>query len=567
MIKRFISLLLIVMMLASMAVVVSSYDVDDFTDVSSYMTNYENALRYTVEEKEVLTGTSATTFEPATNLKRCDTVLALARVFTVDLSEYDDYSNPFTDVPNNAYYANAVKWAYHDGIVSGTSATQFSPNDLIQKQAVCLLLYRCCTAYDISLPDNGSTAQFADDSSIQSAYKTAVYRLYRAGIIEGDQNGYFNPRTSMKRIYFAQFLFKYYNPTVPAKPQPTVSSKTGSSITVTWPAVSGANGYRVKINNGNWINTSARSYTFSNLSSNTTYIIRVSSKKNYMRTSLYSPYASISVKTDHKYYATVNNYFDGGLLVMLNQGISPTSTQINGYMDEVAARYLELFDLEISRNNAEYFCSIIDSCKGVDHPERLREYCNHEGNQHSVLFKYSDDPADDNYAVLSENFNTVTSPAGSNVLTKVYWTAHKVKRFYDSSEECIRARSYLYNVYMIDYIKVTDETTQAEINSWINTFFTTSVYGRIMHELNHQYGAPDHYHEQTDNNIRSCKRAISNGGDGFCSDSNCNSINGTQYRPATCIMNTSYGDISPSDIICSDCKSEIITHLNSHHKQ
>ena len=145
MIKRLISILLIVMILASMAVVVSSYDVDDFTDVSSYMTNYENALRYTVEEKEVLTGTSATTFEPATNLKRCDTVLALAKVFTVDLSEYDDYSNPFTDVPNNAYYANAVKWAYHDGIVSGTSATQFSPNDLIQKQAVCLLLYRCCT--------------------------------------------------------------------------------------------------------------------------------------------------------------------------------------------------------------------------------------------------------------------------------------------------------------------------------------------------------------------------------------------------------------------------------------
>ena len=48
-IKRFISLLIIVMMLSSMAVVVSSYDVDDFPDVSSYMTNYENALRYTVE--------------------------------------------------------------------------------------------------------------------------------------------------------------------------------------------------------------------------------------------------------------------------------------------------------------------------------------------------------------------------------------------------------------------------------------------------------------------------------------------------------------------------------------
>lgn len=34
---------------------------------------------------------------------------------------------PFTDVPANASYYNAVAWAYSNGIISGTTATNFSP--------------------------------------------------------------------------------------------------------------------------------------------------------------------------------------------------------------------------------------------------------------------------------------------------------------------------------------------------------------------------------------------------------------------------------------------------------
>lgn len=35
---------------------------------------------------------------------------------------------PFTDVKEGAYYYNAVKWAYENGVVTGTDATHFSPN-------------------------------------------------------------------------------------------------------------------------------------------------------------------------------------------------------------------------------------------------------------------------------------------------------------------------------------------------------------------------------------------------------------------------------------------------------
>lgn len=76
-----------------------------------------------------------------------------------------------------------------------------------------------------------------------------------------------------------------------------------------------------------------------------------------------------------------------------------------------------------------------------------------------------------------------------------------------------------------------------------------------MHELNHQYGAPDHYHELIDVGTvnERCR-----GGE-LCSDC------GSNPRPDTCIMYQSLRDINVATIICSECKTDIYTHLEEHH--
>ena len=48
----------------------------------------------------------------------------------------------FTDVPANAYYADAVKWAVEKGITSGTSADTFSPNAACTRAQIVTFLYR-----------------------------------------------------------------------------------------------------------------------------------------------------------------------------------------------------------------------------------------------------------------------------------------------------------------------------------------------------------------------------------------------------------------------------------------
>lgn len=51
-------------------------------------------------------------------------------------------NNPFSDVPNNTYYAQAVCWAVQEGITKGTTETTFSPNNSCTRAQIVTFLYR-----------------------------------------------------------------------------------------------------------------------------------------------------------------------------------------------------------------------------------------------------------------------------------------------------------------------------------------------------------------------------------------------------------------------------------------
>ena len=53
-----------------------------------------------------------------------------------------DTSDLFADVSENADYAEAVAWAVEEGITSGTSATQFSPDTVCNRGQIATFLYR-----------------------------------------------------------------------------------------------------------------------------------------------------------------------------------------------------------------------------------------------------------------------------------------------------------------------------------------------------------------------------------------------------------------------------------------
>ena len=531
--------------------------VSDFTDVSAYIPGYESQLNYIVEEVSVMNGTSSTTFSPTNSISRADALVTFCRVFQIDVLPYQSYSIPFTDVPSNAYYSNYVKWAYHEGIVSGTSATTFSPLDPMKRQQICLVFLRVCNNQGVTLPDNGDTTfVFADDSSIGSAYKAAVYRLYRAGIILGAPGAYFHPSDSMIRIHFCLFLFRYYNPERPVAPYEIVKQAGGNSVTCRWRCELGAES-EILINNGNWVSPTISidfpddGYrycfkTFSNLNGNTTYVIKIRTIKHLTNTEIYSSLKTVNITTKHKYQFEINNWFDSGYSVGNSESSTTSKNKINNYLQAVSNRYLQLFDLEVTYNT-QSFQSSLDSCKGTVTSSNLLSDCIHSTLRHDFALNKSGE----NYSTIYSNFTSFVQ--GSNVKTQAYWTQHRTYRNSDmSSGSTNRSFSSGNYVFLLNRFSSNNRDLYSK--------------GVLMHELNHQIGAKDHYHEEMVSGVvTSCKRSVANGGNGICSNLQCNTKNGTQYRPDSCIMNNSYQDISNSNILCDACKNDILAHLNSHH--
>ena len=535
----------------------AAVQVSDFTDVSAFIPVYESELNYIVEEVNVMNGTSSSTFSPGNSILRADALVTMCRVFQIDVLPYQSYSIPFTDVPANAYYTNYVKWAYHEGIISGTSATTFSPQDPMERQQICLVFLRVCNNQGITLPDNGDTTfLFTDDNLIESIYKEAVYRLYRAGIITGASGAYFHPSDPMMRIHYCLFLFRYYDPELPNSPYDFLKTSGPNLVACRWLCELGTES-EIRINNGDWISPSINQdfpnegyrfckRTFSNLNGGTTYTVKVRTIKHLTNTDIYSPIQTVYITAKHKYQLELKNWFDSGYSVGHSESSTTSKNKINSYSQAVSNRYLQLFDLDVTYSTSP-FQSSLDTCKGTVTGSNLLSNCTHSTQRHD----FSLNKSGENYSTIYSNFTSFVQ--GSNVKTQAYWTQHRTYWDSDMSDGGIN-RSFStsnYHIFLLNHF-----SSDRDLNS----------KGVLMHELNHQIGAKDHYHEEMEaGDIKTCKRAVANNGNGICSCQDCNDENGTQFRPGSCIMNNSYQSINNSNILCDACKSDILAHLNSHH--
>ncbi|MCH5352478.1 MAG: S-layer homology domain-containing protein [Acutalibacter sp.] len=100
---------------------------------------YADAVEWAVGQ-DVVAGTTSTTFSPNQNCTRAQIVTFLWRA--AGRPEPETAINPFTDVSASDYYYKAVLWAYENGIVAGTGATTFSPNHRCTRAQTVAFLYR-----------------------------------------------------------------------------------------------------------------------------------------------------------------------------------------------------------------------------------------------------------------------------------------------------------------------------------------------------------------------------------------------------------------------------------------
>ena len=174
-----------------------------FTDVPE--TRWSYPYIKTLYDAGAISGTSATTFSPAANVTRAQFVTILGRLSGADVSKYP--ATPFCDVPESAWYAPFVNWALANGIVSGTSATTFSPDASITRQDMAVMIYRYTQRYQLRLQMQ-QVAPFTDESSVAAYAQIAVQTLHRAGIISGMPDGSFQPYSTATREQACTMLCK-----------------------------------------------------------------------------------------------------------------------------------------------------------------------------------------------------------------------------------------------------------------------------------------------------------------------------------------------------------------------
>ena len=165
-----------------------------FTDVPADRWSYPYIKQ--LYDAGVVSGTSATTFEPTANVTRAQFVTMIAGLAGADVSGYA--SGPFDDVQAGSWYAPYVNWAAASGIVSGTSATTFAPAAEISRQDMAVMLYNYAQQAGVQL-DQTTVTPFTDEGSIAAYALPAVQALHNAGVISGMPDGSFQPQATTTR--------------------------------------------------------------------------------------------------------------------------------------------------------------------------------------------------------------------------------------------------------------------------------------------------------------------------------------------------------------------------------
>lgn len=127
---------------------------------------------------------------------------AAVTVKAVFAAQETDPDFPFADVAKGSWYYEGVRYAYENGLMSGTGEGTFSPNLPTSRSMLVTILYRLAGS-----PAAGS-ASFTDVAKGQW-YADGVAWASANGVVSGYPDGSFRPNDTITREQMAAILYQY----------------------------------------------------------------------------------------------------------------------------------------------------------------------------------------------------------------------------------------------------------------------------------------------------------------------------------------------------------------------
>ena len=208
---RILSILLTLCVVSAATSVTISADSEAaaFSDVSRGDWYYD-AVIYCYEF-ELMNGTGGLQFSPSNTLTRAMAVTILYRF--LGSPSASGLGNPFTDVPNNEWYSDAVKWMSMMGYVNGYGDSLFGLEDDVTKEQAATMLYRVADEYALEQAYTMGTiggVPYTDLDKLSDWAYGAVVTLNDCGIFSYIPGVKFNPQASATRAEMASILYGFY---------------------------------------------------------------------------------------------------------------------------------------------------------------------------------------------------------------------------------------------------------------------------------------------------------------------------------------------------------------------
>ncbi len=169
---------------------------------------YADAVRY-VCKKGIMSGTSDATFSPDLTASRAMIVTMLYRLAGSPDIEDENWGYAYADVDAESWYGTAVYWARLNGIVSGYSEERFGPADPVSREQFAVMLYRFAQKQGLDVSGEADLSGYADSGKISGYALKAVQWANARGIITGTGASVLSPQAETARAQVAAVFMRF----------------------------------------------------------------------------------------------------------------------------------------------------------------------------------------------------------------------------------------------------------------------------------------------------------------------------------------------------------------------
>lgn len=181
-----------------------------YTDISGHWAY--DSMCYVIQNG-YFKGTEKDKFMPDTNMSRAMLVTVLWRLTGDDLTytktvngvakTYPHYVNMFWDMKDDAWYTNYIAWANKNDIIDGYSKREFRPDEAITREQLAVVLHNYLKNYKLVRTFDtmkvNAPVTFTDEANISSWAKDKVSIMQQIGLLEGRNDGSFDPKATVTR--------------------------------------------------------------------------------------------------------------------------------------------------------------------------------------------------------------------------------------------------------------------------------------------------------------------------------------------------------------------------------